>query len=169
MAVRQYERVDCQENAVLGQRYDIAEAWISGVFGTDIVTIFGNQLTDKIVWVPYGSELMIDQRPYTLKKGNLSRFSGDRGYTKNQSNDCLQDEQGELHSMYDMRGRSALVERLNNSMSARAKQFLFDLIHNKLKDRQPLTLSQMQKTGILKGFKEHKVRLGRRKPGDYLA
>ena len=111
---RQYEKKDCLEDAVEGGEYEIAHALLSTGNGADVdrVGIFGCPTTRKVVWVPYGSEILVDGVKYTVIKGGPTRFPGDRPRKHNQSPECIQDEQGKIHGMYSMQNKMATITKL---------------------------------------------------------
>jgi len=116
MGRRQYERSDCLEKCYLGQELEIGIAQITANMGGEVdpVHTFGNPANKKVVWVPYGSRIeMEDGERYIVIKGKkrpwLIYFGGplmsDRGPNHVDSSiECLLDESGKLHSMWDFRG-----------------------------------------------------------------
>lgn len=83
--MRQYEKKDCLEKAVRGQKLGISYSIISipGSGEVDEVVCFGNNQTNKVVWVPFGSKVSINGEIYRIIKGEKKqgkRYSKTKEY-----------------------------------------------------------------------------------------
>jgi len=78
--MRSYERGDCLEKAVKSQKLSIGYSVISipGSGEVDDVVCFGNNETNKIVWVPFNSKVSIDGEVYKVIEGE--KYIGKRHY-----------------------------------------------------------------------------------------
>jgi len=155
MPARQYEKADCNEQAVLGVQYEVAEASIvaNGGGEMDIVIVFGNPVTRRIVWVPYGSEIKIDEKEFIVKRGNLRSYQGDRLFTHDQSLDCLVEKDKKTYSLFDFRGKKTQVSVLNNSFLSALEQSLFDWYHYKLEPVDTSSFNQLERYGVLREWR----------------
>jgi hypothetical protein len=139
MKIRQYERGDCNEAASMDMVYEISRAGITANNGGDVdrVAVFGNPQTRKVVWVPYGSIVQVQNQIFKIKRGELKKDIGERchyGDLHDQSVECLSDFEGRLHSMEDLEGQMAIPRFLNNNLASRISHFTFDLTKNKIQN-----------------------------------
>ena len=131
--MRQYERQDCNAFVRKDQELEVAyvQASIYATGSCDMVLIFGNPKTREVVWIPYSSRVQIEGEEFKVLRGES--FHGRRGPdTPSQSVECLLDEDGNLHSMYDFMNQKATVIEVCSSKSEAIRQLLFDRKHGKL-------------------------------------
>jgi hypothetical protein len=125
--MRQYEKKDCVEEAKKNQKLGIGRSCISiPTYGeVDYVVVFGNDQTNKIVFVPFGSKIKIEDEEYKIIEGE--KYAGKR-YCKTQeytlpwyrlnpkvsygeydhSSKCLLDKDKKLHDLEDFIGKEAI-------------------------------------------------------------
>lgn len=125
--MRQYEKEDCVEVAKRNQKLGIGTATISISPGceVDYVAVFGNPETNKIVFVPFGSKMKIENEEYKIIKGEKyagKRYAPTRKYNPgvgpeygkitgeiwNYSAECLLDKDKKLHSLEDFMGKEVI-------------------------------------------------------------
>ena len=126
--MRQYEKCDCVEYAKRGQNLRVGISWISISPGceVDYVAVFGNPETHKVVWVPFGSRIKIENGEYEIIEGE--KYAGKR-YCKTQeytlpwwmsrakisvgeydhSSQCLLDKNKKLHNLEEFMDKEVVV------------------------------------------------------------
>jgi hypothetical protein len=143
--MRQYEKRDCSEKAKKGQKLEISLSYIptaskceceitdvsytSTASKCEIAAIFGNPKTRNIVWVPFGSKVLIENYEYEIIKGkeyavkryvrtkedilHLLRFKPKVSVERyNRSVKCFLDKDKQLHSMEDFMRKEVLVKEV---------------------------------------------------------
>ena len=147
MSARQYEKVDCYlEDITKGQQLEIVTVSMPANGGgeCDMVYGFGNLQNKHLVWLPYNSKVDIEGKEYKVVRGELKKYDGDRMFTKDQSLNCLLDQQGNPHSLIDFKDKYAYVTELNNSRIEGFLQYLFDKKHKKLEPVDTMSFDQME-------------------------
>jgi len=137
MPVRQYEKLDCLEEAFENQSLKIVRFSMPANMGgeCDEVIGFGNPLTKNIVWVPYNSKIDIECKDYKIIRGKLRSYYGDRIYTRDQDINCITDSKNKLYSMSDFLNKEVIIEELYKSRWGSFFQDIFDRRH--LKNERP--------------------------------
>jgi len=135
--MRQYERMDCPEVAVEGKSYNIGIAIITanGLGNADEVVVFGNPNTKNAAWVPYSSVININGIIYTVVRGKLNAFVGNRFpyESRDQLTTCLIDEKGIFHDLTDyLHTTNVKIQKLETSKKVLVEQYTFDRKEGKL-------------------------------------
>ncbi len=146
---RQYEHRDCTEAGKIGTNYTITRVHSRlSPKSIDIFAAFLNPETRGIVWIPYGSQVELEGKVYTIHRGELSKAITCRPYTFDQSPRCLEeqrnrglDDEGkpEFYDLLYFFECEAKPTRLESGFSSQAQRWYFDLKHHKLR---PLTIFQ---------------------------
>lgn len=112
--MRQYEREDCLEDAVLNHTYNVVSFSSSrDCLNQSILTLgFVNKKTNNIVWVPYGSQILIQDSLYTVNEGKDDQCQGRRMTGFNKSVWCLTDKSDQPEFLYNFLGEQVVVTRL---------------------------------------------------------
>ncbi len=107
--MRQYEYRHCIEKKVdKGQVLHVGFAnVVTGICDTDLTIVFSNPKTKNVVWVPYGSEVKIEDKVYEVIQGEVFQGRNERCFSSN----CLLDEKRELYNLNDYRGKKAIFLR----------------------------------------------------------
>jgi len=114
--MRQYEKWECLEEGMTDGIYEVVSviATANPLGEVQRVLFFGNPVTMKTVWIPYNSQIKINNETYTVKKGKKI-YSGDRwgvGHNSEQSIECIVDKNGTSYSMEKFLGESTEVMML---------------------------------------------------------
>ena len=108
--MRRYELEDCLEDAQIGKTYEVAAFSSSRgcINACTLIVGFGNPESRQAVWIPEGSQILIEDSKYSIMQGIFSKYGG-RREERDLVTSCLKDMGGNIKSLYDYIGKFAKV------------------------------------------------------------
>lgn len=123
--MRQYTRIDCDTSAQEGQKLKITylSKPICGGGECELIVGFKDPITNKIIYIPYKSEIEIAGRKYKVLEGK--QFESRSGHAP--SPKCLLDEKNNsLRYMQQFEHEGIKILDIHRSLPVRLARLLFN-------------------------------------------